>query len=294
MINDIINSERPQKKILKHKKKIILLSVMATLCLLISSCAPKYFYYPDQVDYTHTPKKYRQAYEKITFNSKDGTQLEGWFIPTTLHKNPKDAIGTVIHFHGNAGNLTAHYPLISWLPEQGFNVFTFDYRGFGNSQGEPNFKGVFEDANAAINLVRANPKIDPSKLLVLSQSLGGNNAISALGSGNNQGIRAIVVDSTFYSYSAIANDKLWGVGALLNNQYAASRYVDKIAPIPILFLHGLDDEVIPYNHAEKLYAKANDPKKLILIPGKTHISALLDQTYQEEVTQFFKTALEKK
>ncbi|MBD3969552.1 alpha/beta hydrolase, partial [Xanthomonas citri pv. citri] len=83
----------------------------------------------------------------------DGTRLQGWFIPSST--GPADnAIATIIHAHGNAGNMSAHWPLVSWLPERNFNVFMFDYRGFGKSKGTPSQAGLLDDTQSAINVVR--------------------------------------------------------------------------------------------------------------------------------------------
>ena len=270
-----------------YKRIFVFVSIFMLLGIAISACSSRYFYYPDQNNYGYTPDRLKQAYEHVRFKSTDGTQLTGWFVPSALHTNPKDAVATVIHIHGNAGNLSAHYGFVDWLPQEGFNVFIFDYRGFGLSEGKPNFKGVFEDTDSAIHFIRSHPKVNPERLLVLSQSLGGNNAIAAIGAGNSKGIKALVVDSTFYSYSSIANDKLWGSGLFLSNTYSGSRYVSNLAPIPVLFLHGTQDSVIPSKHSEKLYTQAKEPKELLIIPGKEHITALNDETYRRLVAQFF-------
>ncbi len=75
------------------------------------------FYYPDHRIYS-TPADDGYAFEEIAFQSLDGTRLSGWFIPAQ-----GKAIGTVIHFHGNARNMGSHYPYVSWLPAKGFNLF---------------------------------------------------------------------------------------------------------------------------------------------------------------------------
>ena len=253
------------------------------------------FYYPDRYQY-ETPKRAGLAFDRVVFTSADGTQLAGWFIPAVGVASPREAKGTVIQMHGNAQNMTAHWSFVDWLPLRGFNLFVFDYRGYGESDGKPDPKGVFEDAVAALDHLRGRTDIDASRLLVFGQSLGGTVAIAASGA-SSQGIRAVVAEAPFYSYSAIANDHLPGAGMMMDDEWSASRYVAKLAPIPILFIHGTADQVVPYHHSTKLLAEAGEPKSLITINGGEHVDSMVAQVhgrkYQDEMIAFFDAALEK-
>lgn len=99
-------------------------------CVLVvigqTGCVNKYFYYPTAQVY-QTPNQIGLPHEVVTFQSADGTKLSGWFIPAV-----GKPLGTVIHFHGNAQNMTAHFSFVDWLPGSGFNLFVFDYRGHGS------------------------------------------------------------------------------------------------------------------------------------------------------------------
>lgn len=267
--------------------------VVVLVCLLVGGCIEHVFYYPDNVVYG-TPDQRGLAFERVTFASRDGTRLTGWFIPSTTGSSARGAKGTVVHFHGNAQNMSAHWEFVAWLPARGYNVFVFDYRGYGASGGKPDIRGVFEDSSAALEHVRSRTDIDRERLLVLGQSLGGANAIAAVGAGNRAGIRALAIDSTFYSYTAIANDKLPGAGILLDDAYSAERHVAALAPLPLLLLHGTADRVIPYTHSQRLLAKARGPKSLISIPDGTHLDALTTrhgERYREALLRFFEAAL---
>jgi len=268
--------------------------VFTALCLSgLSGCVlDSAFYYPSQTDHGN-PGQAGLRYEAVRFVSRDGTQLSGWFLPVA-GGDSKNAKGTVIHVHGNAENMSAHWSLVGWLTLRGYNVFMFDYRGFGHSAGAPNPKGLFEDTQSAFDYVRTRADIDPGKLLVFGQSLGGNHAIAVVGSGNRAGIRAIAIESTFYSYSAIAHDKLLGAGLFVNNDYSADRYIGKLTPIPLLLIYGMDDNVIPYSHSERLFALANEPKRLVPIPGGSHLDAMtmrFGNTYRDLLVDFFDEAL---
>jgi fermentation-respiration switch protein FrsA (DUF1100 family) len=265
------------------------------LTLTLSGCVQSMFYQPDHILYS-TPAAAGLAYDEVKFKSRDGTELTGWFIPAVGYKNPRDAKGTVIHFHGNAQNMSAHWQFVDWLPQRGFNVFVFDYRGYGVSKVSPDVKGVFEDSSSAMDYVRSRQDVDPERLFVFGQSLGGTNAIAVVGSGNRAGVKAVAIEATFYSYSSIASDKVSGTGWLMNDTYSAENYIGKIAPIPFLLMHGTDDQVIPYPHALRLMEKANQPKKLITVEGGGHIEAMtprFGRQYQDIMVDFFLATLQK-
>lgn len=262
--------------------------------LFLSACVQSMFYYPDRVHY-ETPEVLGLRYEPVQFQSADGTRLSGWFLPAAGRQDPKDAKGTVVHLHGNAQNMSSHWRFVARLPKQDFNVFVFDYRGYGGSEGQPEPRGVFEDSSAALTYVRSRADVDGERLLVFGQSLGGTNAIAVVGSGNRTGVKAVAIESTFYSYSSIANDKLTGAGLLVGNTYAASKYVGAIAPIPLLLLHGTADGVIPHAHSQRLLADAREPKRLVEVPGAGHLEPMsaprFGTTYQQLLVDFFNAAL---
>lgn len=252
-----------------------------------------FYYYPDSILYD-TPERTGLSYEKVNFFSKDGTQLSGWFVPAVGARSPRDAKGTVVHMHGNAQNMTSHWAFVKWLPERGFNVFLFDYRGYGESGGHPSPKGVFEDSVSALDYVRARPDIDATRLLVFGQSLGGSNAIAAVGA-SREGVRAVAVEAAFFSNSRIASDVLPGMGVFMNDQWSAENYIGRLAPIPILFFHGTADLIVPYRHSLLLVEKAGEPKRLITIEGGGHMETMMHHTrgntYRNELVEFYEKAL---
>lgn len=256
------------------------------------------FYYPDYTLHD-TPAGHGLTYEEVSFTSSDGTMLTGWFIPAV-----GAARGTVIHFHGNAENMTSHFGFVSWLPAAGFNLFVFDYRGYGMSTGHPGRTGIYEDSRAALAFLRSRRDIDPSKLLVLGQSLGGAQAIAVVGGGERKGVRAVAIDSTFFSYRSIVRDKIAAIPLLANfknplsrlligDQLSPADYVAGIAPIPLLLIHGTADEVIPFPHAEMLLDRAGQPKTLWRIDGGSHTGAFLasGSPYRQRLVEFFDAAL---
>ncbi|WP_300668987.1 alpha/beta hydrolase [Desulfoluna sp.] len=263
---------------------------LVLLLLVTTGCANGLFYQPDNRLY-QTPSS---VYEEVAFQSLDGTQLTGWFLPAEA-KNP---VATIIHFHGNAANISNHYGFVGWLPEAGFNVFLFDYRGYGDSEGHPNRQGVFEDSVAALRYVATRTDVDPTRLIAFGQSLGGANAVSAAAATPEVPLKGVVVDSAFYSYRSIARDKIglipilgwfkWPLSFITaTNGHSPGPIIARLAPTPVLIIHGTKDRVIPYAQGCRLYQDANAPKAMWTVDGGDHTDALMTHraTYRQRLVR---------
>lgn len=264
---------------------------------LLAGCGNGLFYQPDHVDYG-TPARFGQSYRDVWFTSRDGTRLHGWFVPAV--GKPK---ATVVHFHGNGQNISAQYAFAAWLPQAGYNVFTFDYRGYGKSAGSPDREGIRDDALAALDYIASRKDTGTPNLVIFGQSLGGAIAIVAAAE-HKQDLRAVIIESTFASYRSIAHDKAEQVpvvgsaagsapSLLASKEYDPIDYIGRISPIPLMLLHGTADPVIPFAHGERLYQKAGSPKQFVVVQGGGHIEAFsrfLPQT-RPVVLRFLEQAL---
>ncbi len=192
------------------------------------------------------------------------------------------AKGVVIQFHGNAENMTSHFLAVYWLALEGWDVLAFDYRGYGASGGQKSLSGSVEDGRAALAYARA--KAPGLPLVVIGQSLGGAIALAALDGDGGEGLRALVLDSTFSSYRRIAREKLaahgltwafqWPLSRLLfSDRYAPDRLVARRKRVPLLMLHSPDDPVVPYAEGRRLFALAPEPKEFWDVPGAGHTQA---------------------
>jgi uncharacterized protein len=257
----------------------------------------KRIFYPDNILGATPTERFGLDFENVRFSSKDGQQLTGWFLPATTVNSPKEAKGTVIHMHSNSGNIASTWQFAGWLPDQGYNVLAFDYRGFGKSFGTAEPKGILDDAVAAITYLRSRTDIDTSKIFIFGQSLGGSLAIAAAAI-NPQGVRAVAVESPFYSYSTMVDDRRPGEGFTFeaDDAYCGAKYVSQLSPIPLLIIHGTRDSIMPHEYSEQLFAEAKEPKELELIPQGRHLAAMTERygdRYQKRITDFFEAALKK-
>ena len=270
--------------------------LFALILLAASGCATPLFYHPDARSYYAKPVNA----EEVWFASHDGTRLHGWLVPAI-----GEAQGTVVHCHGNAQNLSAHWGFVSWLPTNGYNVFTFDYRGYGKSEGHPTPAGLVMDSATALAVAARQPGVDTNSIFILGQSLGGPNALWAAALNSNLCPRAIVLDSTFSTYRSIVRDKVklipvlswfrWPLSFVLaSDRWSTQRAIDRISPtIPLLFLHGTADRVIPVEHSKTLYDNAREPKQLVILEGLDHTGGLPGKgPARQTVLDFMRTNVE--
>lgn len=226
----------------------------------LTSCS-SVFYQPDRVLY-NKPEQFKIDYENIFFPSLDETKLHGWYLYSNDKKKaPK---GTIIFFHGNAQNLSSHFLNLAWMTKKGYDVFIFDYRGYGLSDGSPNQKNVYKDALAGLYKgYEFFKKRKAERLIFYGQSLGGAILGRALVDFPHYKEGSLVVlDSTFMSYKKIAFDKavnLWPTFlisplafVLFSDEYASTPSIPKIE-IPTLVIHGVKDQVVPHKFGQGLY-----------------------------------------
>ncbi len=214
------------------------------------------------------------------FKSKDGTKLHGWYLP---HPNPR---AIVLFSHGNAGNLTSRiHTLRSLNKRHGVSVMTYDYRGYGRSAGEPSENGILEDARAARSWLAEASRTPEKEIVLVGRSLGGAVSIDLA---SKDGARGLVVSSTFTSLPDVGAHHLpWLPTWLVMSQRLNSLAKIRNYPGPVLLSHGDSDQVIPYEHGQKLYEACPGPKQFITLAGGGHNDPPSEQ-YEVALDQFFR------
>lgn len=227
--------------------------------------------------------------ETVWFNSADGTHLNGFFF----NSQTKPETATIIFCHGNGGNITS----VTWLAQRfakhGFNVLLFDYRGYGASDGvAANEADLYSDGDAAVAFVMNEKHMRPEQIILYGHSLG-TAIVSDVASRRRFG--AVVLESGFSSASSVAANSLPWLPRWLHflgrNRFESARKVANIKS-PILIAHGDPDHTIPTSEAKILFASANEPKKLLIVPGADHVPfGSAGETYLNQVEQFMRNAV---
>ena len=244
-----------------------------------------------------TPDKLGLAYEEVRFKTRDGVELVGWFLPA---KGP--ALGTVLQLHGNAENISTHFTSLAWMPAQGFNVFIFDYRGYGGSQGAPSLEGAQIDIDAAMNALLARSDVDASRVVMWGQSLGGALAAYYVAhSPRRDRLRALILESAFSDYTDIVQEKFadhlitwpfqWIPLLSVDDRFSPLPGMASISPLPLLILHGDRDLIVPMHHGQRLYDAAREPKQIWIVPGAGHIQTMGDPAQRDRLVAWLREVL---
>lgn len=268
-----------------------LVTLAAVLSLSMFGCE-RVFYYPDQRD-RGSPSDDGLAFEDVHFTTSDGLRLHGWFLPAQPGKIPSPR-GTVLHLHGNAANITGHFPFVSWMPAAGFNVLTIDYRGYGRSEGTVSREGTIRDARAALDYLRGRADVDAKRIILFGQSIGGAISI-ALAAERRDDLAAVVLDSPFTGYREIARHHIlrnpvmlmvaWWFPFGIEKGHDPIECIGRISPTPILIIHGSDDRIVPPSMGRRLFDAAGDPKELWQIDATDHMEVW--DTHREEAIARF-------
>lgn len=279
-------------------------SVLGGLCLLagLIYIQLEAFIVPHRATDVGSPKDLNRPYQELTLTTSDGLKIAGWYIPGTRPQ-------AVILVHGIHANRRAVLPEAKILAEAGYHLLTIDLRGHGLSEGQQNSYGYREalDVQAAVDYLDAMPEVD--KIGVLGTSLGGATVVRA--AAIDERIAAVVIESSYSSLSAAIDDGFdqlaffpkWPFAPLFVSlaerrlgvqavQIDSARDLATFKPRPVLIIHGLNDQLFPPAHAERMFASAQEPKELWLIEGLGHANPVLgrEADYRERVVGFFEKA----
>lgn len=214
--------------------------------------------FPGGRDVWCTPADRGWVYEDVTLRPGNETTC-AWFIPCPNSR------GTALFSHGNAGTIADRMDSVAIFRDLGFDVFLYDYGGYGHSSGRPSEKRCYEDIRAAWRYLTEDRHIPPLRILLFGRSLGG--AVTAdLACEVTAG--AVILESTFLSTRAFAQDLVRHAPPrfLLRYEFDTASKIKQIHS-PILIVHSPEDNLIPYRHGKELFALANDPKEFLEIRG---------------------------
>lgn len=265
---------------------------LSLACLWLAGCSGLLFYPEPGLPFT--PKRAGLEYRDIHLTAADGTRLHGWWLPA---KPGVEVKGTVLHLHGNGGNLAWHLGGAYWLPEQGYQVLMLDYRGYGLSEGKPSLPAVYQDIEAAFAWLAQAPEVQGTPLILLGQSLGGALAVHYLSERPERraALRAMVLDGVPASYRGVARHALstswltWPLQVplswLVPDGDSALHSIAALEGLPLLILHSTDDEVVPFANGRLLYQAARPPRAFQATSGG-HVQTFAEPAWRQLLLRF--------
>ncbi len=270
----------------------LLITTYLGLCLLLRFGQTRLIFYPSPV-VSGTPADYDLAYEEVWVSVATG-KIHGWWIPASEVQAP-----VLLYLHGNGsnnGDTVSHAWLFSQL---GFSVLLIDYRGYGYSslapsealggRSFPDETKVYEDAEAAWKYLIHDRGIEPQNLFIYGHSLGG--AIGIEMAVRHPEMAGLIVEGTFTSIEAMANTIGYGrwfpLKLLLTQKFDSMGKISSIQ-VPILLIHGTEDEVVPTFMSEELYKAVPSSKQLYLVSGAGHnnVAKVGGENYLKIISHF--------
>jgi fermentation-respiration switch protein FrsA (DUF1100 family) len=216
-------------------------------------------------------------YEDVYLQSPDGTTIHGWFIPGHQGK-------IILFFHGNGGNISHRIEKIRLLCYPEISSFIIDYHGYGRSHGKPSEKACYVDALTSWEYLARERQIGPDQIVLFGESLGGAVAVDLA---VKRDVGAIILESTFPNIGTVANRFVPGLSTLLVRKFDSFSKISKVH-VPLLILHGDEDEVVPFQLGRKLFEAANEPKEFYTIKGAHHNDTyeVGGETYVQTIQRF--------
>ncbi len=266
------------------------------MVLALSGCTSTtaFFFYPQTV-WISTPADFHLQYQDVMLEAHDGTALHSWWIPAQGEVPDSDTM--VLYLHGNAENISSHSRSVYWLAANGVSLLALDYRGFGASEGSAVMPSVLQDIEAAAAWLRQ--KYPDKRLVVLGQSIGAALAIDFTAAAQDRyRIAALFTEAPFLGFPAVARAALsdnllgwlvWPFTVLVPSRWDPQNVVGDIH-IPVMIMSSPDDDVVPYQHGQKLYEiltqrSGSEPACWVESHGP-HIASFTDEALRQKALQF--------
>lgn len=281
----------PDRLVLKNRKiKVWLkrfavdLGVLLALLLVIGLFFKNQIIFQPDKDIFSTPAEYGVFYSDFEVVTAKGRQLKGWHLPPPENGNRR----AIIFFHGNNGNMSMLTDRLVLLNRLGFEVISLDWPGFGQSEGSHSEAALYEAAELAWDWA-AGQRLKPENIIIYGFSLGGG-AASYLA--ERHAPAALILDSTFTKLRDVPSASLPFLKPyfylILGDSFNTAARL-KNMQCPLLILHSIEDDVVPYALAEANYLSFNGASKLMAVGKGDHLGfSLNEKLYVEKIAELEK------
>lgn len=253
------------------------LAIYAAVLILLFFVQEKLLFFPEKLEKNYS-FNFAQAYEEINFKTKDGVLLNGLLFKA------KESKGLIFYLHGNAGSLASWGDIAPFYNDLGYDIFLLDYRGFGKSGGKmKNQTQAFEDVQLVYNQLKENYLEE--NIVVLGYSLGTGLATKIAATNHP---RMLVLQAPYYSLVDVMQHKYPFIpGFLLKYPFKTNEHIQH-CQMPIVILHGDQDEVIYHGSSEKLKAYLKPEDQVVFLKGQGHNGMTDNVDYRQKIKKLLK------
>lgn len=264
-----------------------------SICLSLRAWQNRLIFFPTP-HLTLTPNDLELPHEEVwlPISSETEERLHGWWLPAS---SPSQ--GVILYCHGNGSNVGENLEQAYRFVKLGFDVFLFDYRGYGQSGGNfPTEAQVYEDAQVALDYLLQQRQIDPQTIILYGHSLGGAIAIDL--AARNLQLAGLMIEGSFTSLRDMVNlvsiYSILPIDLILTHRFDSLRKLESLE-MPILYIHGTADATVPYWMSKTLFEATKAPKKLLLVSGAGHnnVAAIAGEEYLQTVREFVQMVQQK-
>jgi len=211
-------------------------------------------------------------FEELMIPTPDHESLHAFYLRAANKRHSKNT--TILMFHGNAGNIGYRLPIAKMFSEMGYSVLMLEYRGYGFSTGSPDEQGLMIDAQTGLDYLRERVETADNNIVIYGQSLGGAVSIQLVAKNQHDGaITGLILENTFtsmrklipscvpllidgmapdgYIKSTLTSNldsiipPARYIAGLCHQTWHSESFIPTITEVPVLFLSGLKDEIVP-------------------------------------------------
>ncbi|CAG8498501.1 28_t:CDS:2 [Paraglomus brasilianum] len=218
------------------------------------------------------PSKYGMEYDDITLKTVDNVRLKAYIckqVPDEVARNSP----TLLFYHANAGNMGHRLPIAQVFYKRfKWNVAMLSYRGYGLSEGSPNEEGMRIDAQTMLDYVKNDDILKDTRIIAFGQSIGGAVAIDLVSRNEDKACPRTDHREHIPEY-------FW----------SSETAITKIKYVPILFLSGSRDGLVPPQHMKTLYELAQTRKRWRPFLRGEHNDTAFQPGYYDTIEDFAET-----